>query len=212
MIKINEIYQSIQGESSYTGWPTVFVRTSGCHLRCHYCDSTYAYYDGQKMSAAEVIAAIGKHSAKHVCVTGGEPLLQTDVLPVMKELCDQGYFVSLETSGAVSCAGVDPQVKKIIDIKTPESGAPNTFVNENLSLVTSHDEFKFVICSEKDFLWAKSFVQQQQLAEKCLVYFSPSFKKVSETWLAEQILISKLDIKLQLQIHKYIWPETQRGV
>ncbi|HEX4922680.1 MAG TPA: radical SAM protein [Bdellovibrionales bacterium] len=211
-IKINEIFYSIQGESSYVGWPTVFIRTSGCNLRCTYCDTTYAYYEGGKQTLSEIIAQTKKHPARHVCVTGGEPLAQPAVLELMKRLCDIGYLVSLETSGSYSCEHVDPRVKKIIDVKTPDSGAADTFLAENLNFATSHDEFKFVICSERDFDWAEDFVTRHKMNERFLILYSPSFGKIEEKWLANKILSKSSKARLQLQLHKYIWSPDTRGV
>ncbi len=212
MMKINEIYFSIQGESSLVGWPTVFVRTSGCHLRCSYCDTTHAYYEGVKKTLTEVVEVVEKYPARHVCVTGGEPLLQPQVFELMRQLCDKNYVVSVETSGAVSCREVDPRVKKIIDVKTPDSGAADTFVNENLVVATANDEFKFVICSERDFDWAESFVREHKLSERHTVFYSPSHGKIEASWLAKKILNAHSTARLQLQLHKYIWTEQTRGV
>lgn len=212
MLKINEIFYSIQGESSYAGFPTVFVRTSACHLRCTYCDTTYAYHEGAKSSLEEVLTEIKKYPAKYVCLTGGEPLLQKEVWPLMRELCDLGYKVSLETSGSISCAEVDPRVKKIIDVKTPDSGAADSFYLGNLDFVDAHTEYKFVICSEKDFEWAENFAHTHGLFEKSNVLYSPSFQKIEEKWLAKKILDESSSARLQLQLHKYIWSPHTRGV
>jgi 7-carboxy-7-deazaguanine synthase len=211
MIKINEIFFSIQGESSYTGIPTVFVRTSGCPLRCTYCDTQYAYYDGEKIPIEAIIEKIKSFPTKYVCLTGGEPLSQKGSLDLMKLLCDEGYTLSIETSGAVSCIGVDKRVKKIIDIKTPDSGAADTFIMKNLAHATAHDEFKFVICSEKDFQWAESFVQTH-LSSGQNILFSPSFGIVSELQLAQWILEKGSQARMQMQMHKYIWPPDTKGV
>lgn len=211
-LKINEIFFSIQGESSWVGYPTVFVRTSGCHLRCTYCDTTYAYHQGGLMSVESVIEKIKSYPAKYVCVTGGEPLLQKQVYDLMRTLCDLGYNVSLETSGDKDCAKVDARVKKIIDVKTPDSGEPGAFDTRNLQYADMNAEFKFVICSEKDFEWAEEFVRQNNLFEKTNVLYSPSFKSVGERWLAEKILASRSAARLQLQLHKYIWSPESRGV
>jgi 7-carboxy-7-deazaguanine synthase len=211
MIKINEIFFSIQGESSYTGIPTVFVRTSGCPLRCTYCDTQYAYYDGEKISLEMIIEKIKSYPTKYVCITGGEPLSQNESLQLMAKLCDQGYTVSIETSGAVSCENVDKRVKKIIDIKTPDSGAADTFIMKNLAHATALDEFKFVICSEKDFQWAESFVQTH-LSSGQNILFSPSFGVVSELQLAQWILEKGSQARMQMQMHKYIWPPDTKGV
>lgn len=212
-LKINEIFFSIQGESTWAGTPTVFVRTSGCHLRCHYCDTTYAYEAGAPLSVDEVLTRVTSYSAHHVCVTGGEPLLQPATLPLLQRLCDAGYRVSLETSGDRDCSLVDPRVKKIIDVKTPDSGAPFSFAVENLKFAEDvNTEFKFVICSENDFAWAEKFVRENQLHKKSIVLYSPSFGKVPENWLAKKILSENSPARLQLQLHKYIWSPDTRSV
>lgn len=211
-MKINEIFYSIQGESSYAGFPTVFVRTSACNLRCTYCDTTYAYYDGLKMTEDEVVEKIARHKARYVCVTGGEPLLQPDVIPLMKRLCDLGYNVSLETSGSIDCQAVDPRVKKIIDVKTPDSGAADSFDMANLRFADAHTEFKFVICSEADFSWAENFALVHDLFARSNVLYSPAFEQVEEKWLAKKILSENSSARLQLQLHKYIWSPHTRGV
>ncbi len=212
VLKINEIFFSIQGESSLVGFPTVFVRTSGCHLRCTYCDTTYAYYEGRKMEVAQILDEVKKYDAKYVCVTGGEPLLQPEVLNLMKKLCDLDYTVSLETSGDVTCESVDPRVRKIIDVKTPDSGEFGKFNPQNLRLQDKNAEYKFVICSERDFEWAENFIRDNRLFENFNILYSPSFNQVTPKWIAEKILASKSPARLQLQLHKYIWSEGQRGV
>lgn len=212
MIKINEIFYSIQGESTLVGWPTVFVRTSGCHLRCTYCDTTYAYYEGEKLSHNQILEKVRSYPAKHVCVTGGEPLLQEGSLSLMGQLCDEGYTVSLETSGDLSCESVDPRVRLIIDVKTPDSGEPDRFDEKNLNLENVNIEYKFVICSERDFYWASEFCKKHNLFEQHVVFFSPSFGQVKEDWLAKKILEENSSARLQLQLHKYIWSSTIRGV
>ncbi len=211
MIKINEIFFSIQGESSYVGFPTVFVRTSGCPLRCTYCDTQYAYYEGEKISQDQIIEMIKSFPTKYVCITGGEPLSQIKINDLMTKLCDMDYNVSLETSGAVTCENVDKRVKKIIDVKTPDSGAADTFVMKNLNYSTEKDEFKFVICSEKDFLWAENFVKTH-LSSGQSVLLSPSFGVIEEQQLARWILKSGSQARMQLQMHKYIWPPDTKGV
>lgn len=211
-LKINEIFHSIQGESSLVGHPSTFVRTSGCHLRCTYCDTTYAYHEGSMMSLESILAKVRENGAKHVCVTGGEPLLQKNVYPLMSQLCDEGFIVSLETSGDLDCSKVDPRVLKVIDVKTPDSGAPGKFHLNNLKLAGPKTEFKFVICSEKDFEWAEGFVRENKVFEKSIVLYSPSFNKIDEKWLAKKILSEKSSARLQLQLHKYIWSSHTRGV
>jgi 7-carboxy-7-deazaguanine synthase len=211
-IKINEIFYSIQGESSWVGYPTVFVRTSGCHLRCQYCDTKYAYHDGSFMSQEEILNQVKQNPTRHVCVTGGEPLLQSGVYPLMTALCDLSYAVSLETSGDIDCRNVDSRVKKIIDVKTPDSGEGKRFNTGNLEFMDVNTEFKFVICSEKDFLWAEEFARSHDLFEKTNVFYSPSHSQVEERWLAEKILSQESQARLQLQLHKYIWSPDARGV
>lgn len=212
MLKINEIFYSIQGESTWAGLPTVFIRTSGCHLRCNYCDTTYAYNAGEMLDVASIISVVQKYPTKYVCLTGGEPLLQKDAYPLMRELCNLKYNVSLETSGDISCKEVDSRVKKIIDVKTPDSGEPDKFSRDNLYLSDANSEFKFVICSENDFFWAQNFVNDNGLNEKYTVLFSPSHNKITPRWLAEKILEQKSSARLQLQQHKYIWSHDTRGV
>jgi 7-carboxy-7-deazaguanine synthase len=211
-LKINEIFYSIQGETTYVGHPTVFVRTTACNLRCTYCDTKYSYHDGDVMPMSDILRKIKDFGASYVCVTGGEPLLQKEIHPLMRELCDQGYKVSLETSGSKSCRDVDPRVKIILDVKTPDSGAANSFLEENLAFATPSTEFKFVICSEKDFNWSEDFCRQYDLFKKFTVLYSPSFGQVTELWLAEKILEKKSSARLQLQLHKYIWNPETRGV
>jgi 7-carboxy-7-deazaguanine synthase len=212
MIKINEIFHSIQGETTYVGNPTVFVRTTGCNLRCTYCDTKYSYHEGEFQGLEKILEKIDDFGAPYVCVTGGEPLLQKETLPLMKVLCDKGYKVSLETSGSKSCQGVDARVKIILDVKTPDSGAADSFLMENLECVNELTEFKFVICSERDFDWAEEFCRQHDLFKKFIVLYSPSFGQITERWLAENILQKKSSARLQLQLHKYIWNPDSRGV
>ncbi|MCB0341969.1 MAG: radical SAM protein [Pseudobdellovibrionaceae bacterium] len=212
MIKINEIFHSIQGESSLTGWPTVFIRTSGCHLRCTYCDTTYAYHDGTKMALEEILTIVDQYKCGHICVTGGEPLLQKESFEMLSALCDRYPHVSLETSGDIDCRSVDPRVHKVVDIKTPDSGEPDAFKLKNLELDNVNTEFKFVICSENDFIWAEDFVRQYDLTSKFNIFYSPSHEKIDAKWLAERILSQKSNVRLQLQLHKYIWSPDKRGV
>lgn len=194
------------------GYPTVFIRTTGCHLRCTYCDTQYAYHEGHFKSLEQILQEVETYPARHICVTGGEPLLQREVLPLMEQLCNRGYTVSLETSGGKSIHGVDPRVHLILDVKTPDSGAANSFDFENLSQVTAKTEFKFVICSEEDFTWSEEFCRQHELFGKFAVLYSPSFNRIEPRWLAEKILQEKSPARLQLQLHKYIWSPETRGV
>lgn len=212
MIKINEIFYSIQGESSYVGIPTVFVRTTGCNLRCTYCDTKYSYYEGSNWSVEDILLTIKKYPTKYICITGGEPLLQGSIHSLMKTLCDLGYIVSLETSGSKSCELVDPRVKTILDIKTPESGAKDSFKYENLKFIPPQTELKFVLCSEEDFKWAEDFCLNHSLFEKYTVFYSPSHGQLDPRWVAEKIILEKSKARLQIQLHKYIWSPEKRGV
>lgn len=212
MIKINEIFFSVQGESTAVGLPTVFVRTTGCNLRCTYCDTKYSYYEGTDWTIESVIEKIKSFPSKYVCLTGGEPLLQHEIYSLMSQLCDLDYTVSLETSGSKSCERVDPRVKIILDVKTPDSGAPDTFFFKNLTYCPGHTEFKFVICSEADFDWSERFAKENSLFGTFQVLYSPSHGVVDPMWLAEKMLANGSRARLQLQIHKYIWSPEKRGV
>lgn len=212
MLKINEIFYSIQGETTYVGNPTVFVRTTACNLRCTYCDTKYSYYEGEQKNLDDILAEIYSHKAQYTCITGGEPLLQKEVHTLMKSLCDNGQHVSLETSGSKTIKDVDSRVKIILDVKTPDSGAADSFLMENLDYASASTEFKFVICSERDFEWSEEFCRQYELFKKFVVLYSPSYGQVSERWLAEKILLKNSSARLQLQLHKYIWSPETRGV
>lgn len=209
---INETFFSIQGESTWAGLKTFFIRLTGCHLRCTYCDTKYSYFEGKRRSLHSLETELSQYPAETVCITGGEPLLQKNVHPLMRRLVQGGYPVSLETSGDLSVRDVAPEVKCVIDIKTPDSGEGGRFHADNLHDIRPGTEFKFVICSEKDFRWASDFVEQHRLHESAPVLFSPSFDQVSPRALAEWILQSSLPIRLQLQLHKYIWSPSQRGI
>jgi 7-carboxy-7-deazaguanine synthase len=211
-LQINEIFFSIQGESSLAGWPTVFVRTMGCNIRCKYCDTKYSYYEGTRLSAADILRRIEFHKVKHVCITGGEPMAQPKVVPFMKLLCEQGYEVSLETNGYFDTSSVDARVIKVIDVKTPDSGEVESFNIKNLEALLPHDQIKFVVCSDKDYEWSRDFMIQNKLSEKCTVFMSPSFEEMPVKKLAEKILADSLPARLQLQLHKYIWSPQLRGV
>lgn len=211
-LKINEVFYSIQGESSLAGWPTVFVRTSGCNIRCNYCDTKYSYYEGTKTTLADLLAQVKSYGARHVCVTGGEPMAQPNVIPFMKLLCDQDYVVSLETNGYFDTANVDPRVIKVIDVKTPGSDEGDSFNLENLKRLMPQDQVKFVICNEQDYEWSRDFIKKHAVAAKCSVFFSPAFESMPSKLLAEKILQDALPVRLQLQLHKYIWNAQLRGV
>jgi 7-carboxy-7-deazaguanine synthase len=210
-LRVNEIFFSLQGESTRVGIPTVFVRLTGCPLRCGYCDTAYAFHEGKTHTIDDVLAEVATHPTRTVCVTGGEPLAQKNCLVLLARLCDAGYSVSLETSGAINIAEVDARVSRIVDIKTPGSGEVAKNRWENLPHVTAHDEIKFVITSEIDFTWASELVRSKKLVEICTVLFSPSFGEVAPAQLAEWILRDGLTVRMQLQLHKILWGE-KRGV
>ena len=210
-VRINEIFFSLQGESSRVGVPTVFVRLTGCPLRCGYCDTAYAFHDGKSRDIDEVIAEVARHPTNTVCVTGGEPLAQKNCLTLLEKLCDLGYSVSLETSGAIDIAAVDRRVSRIVDIKTPGSGEVEKNCWENLPLLNQRDEIKFVITSEDDYRWAAALLTNEKLTALAPVLFSPSFNDVSNAQLAEWILRDGLNVRMQIQLHKIIWGE-KRGV
>jgi 7-carboxy-7-deazaguanine synthase len=204
-LRINEIFLSLQGEADAVGYPTVFVRLTGCPLRCAYCDTEYAFHAGDWMSLELILERVASYGAAHVCVTGGEPLAQPDCLPLLARLCDAGYRVSLETSGALDIAGVDPRVARVVDVKTPGSGESARNRIENFAQLSVRDQLKFVICSRADYDWSKEFLRTQDLLGRCQVLFSPSFGELSPTHLADWILADRLSVRFQLQLHKILW-------
>ena len=204
-LRISEIFFSLQGETSRIGLPTAFIRLTGCPLRCTYCDTTYAFTDGQNMSVAEILRQVAEHMLHYVTVTGGEPLAQKSCLPLLRALCDAGYEVSLETSGALDIGEVDARVMRVVDIKTPASGEAEKNRWENLLLLTRHDEIKFVLCDESDYQWAKQILQQHRLADKCAVLFSPVHGMLDAAKLAEWVLRDRLPVRMLLQLHKLLW-------
>ncbi len=205
MLKITEIFFSLQGETRTTGLPTVFIRLTGCPLRCQYCDTAYAFSGGSNYSVDEIIQNIEKYSTKYVTVTGGEPLAQKECLILLTALCDRGYLVSLETSGALDVSEVDSRVVKIIDIKTPGSleSSKNNF--ENIQHIKPHDQLKFVICDQHDYDWSKKIIAQFELDKKCEILFSPSYQQLNYGTLADWILRDQLPVRFQVQLHKVIW-------
>jgi len=206
-LKIFEIFYSLQGESSRVGLPTIFIRLSGCPMRCHYCDTAYAFQGGVMMDIDDIMETIKKYNTRYVTVTGGEPLAQKEVLSLLKVLADQNYDVSLETGGGISIKEVDPRIKIILDIKTPESGEEKKNHWENLNLIHVKDEIKFVLCSREDYDWAKKILDQYKLTEKCHVLFSPVYQKLNTTDLGNWILQDQLPVRLQIQLHKLLWGE-----
>ncbi len=207
MLRINEIFYSLQGETSRAGLPTVFVRLTGCPLRCGYCDTAYAFSEGVAMEIPAILEQVATYGPRYVTVTGGEPLAQKECLALLSALCDAGYSVSLETSGALDISKVDPRVSRIVDIKTPGSGEVEKNRWANLALLTSHDELKFVICDAEDYEWACQQVQEHRLSAKCPVLFSPVAGSLDPAQLADWILRDRLDVRFQIQLHKLLWRE-----
>jgi 7-carboxy-7-deazaguanine synthase len=204
-LRITEIFHSLQGESRPTGLPTVFVRLTGCPLRCGYCDTAYAFHGGEWRSFGSILDEVAQYEAAYVCVTGGEPLAQPNCLPLLRQLCDAGYEVSLETSGALEIAAVDPRVTVVLDIKTPGSGEVTRNLAANLPLLKALDQVKFVICNREDYEWAKELCAREALVERCAVLFSPALGELEPRELAEWILADRLRVRFQVQLHKYLW-------
>jgi 7-carboxy-7-deazaguanine synthase len=204
-LRINEIFHSLQGEADSVGYRTVFVRLTGCPLRCRYCDTAYAFYEGESRDIDAILESVAGFDAPHVCVTGGEPLAQPGCLTLLTRLCEAGYRVSLETSGALSIAGVDSRVSRVVDVKTPGSGESARNLEENFALLTPRDQIKFVICSREDYDWSKAYLREHGLDQRCQVLFSPSYTQVSATALADWILADRLPVRFQLQLHKVLW-------
>ena len=208
-LKITEIFHSLQGESSTVGLPTVFVRLTGCPLRCHYCDTEYAFYGGERNTLTQILDEVAVFATPRVCVTGGEPLAQKSCLELLTVLCDRGYAVSLETAGALSVADVDPRVVKVMDLKTPASGEAHRNLYDNLSLLQTTDQIKFVICDRQDYEWARLKLDELSLPERVgEILFSPSHGSLQAKELAEWILEDRLPVRFQLQLHKLLWNDT----
>lgn len=208
-LRVTEIFHSIQGESSRVGLPTVFVRLTGCPLRCVWCDTEYAFSGGDSLSVADILQRVAGFDCATVCVTGGEPLAQKNCLPLLVALCDAGHSVSLETSGALDIGGIDPRVARIVDLKAPGSGEQTKNRWENIGLLTPHDELKFVLASREDYDWAVSACRQRRLFEPCPVLFSPVQGQLDPAQLAQWILDDRLPLRFQLQLHKLLWNNAQ---
>jgi 7-carboxy-7-deazaguanine synthase len=207
-VKLTEIFLSIQGEADSVGWPTVFVRLTGCPLRCQYCDTQYAFYGGEWFAIDDVLAQVKSYGVPHVCVTGGEPLAQKGCIELLRRLCDAGHRVSLETSGAIDIDRVDARVVRVVDVKTPGSAESGRNRLDNLDLLRPDEQIKFVICDRADFEWARDLVRERRLNDRCTVLFSPSYGQVEARDLAQWIIDERLPVRLQVQLHKYLWGDT----
>ncbi len=207
-LRVTEIFYSLQGESRTVGLPTVFVRLTGCPLRCVYCDTNYAFTGGRKMSIAEILDDVGSYRPRYVTVTGGEPLVQRGCLCLLDALIEKGYEVSLETSGALDVSEVNPSVVKVLDLKTPSSGEASKNLYRNLDFLDRKDQLKFVIMNEQDYEWAKAIMEEYRLSDRCEVLFSPAMGAQNPTELAEKILRDRLQVRFQIQLHKILWGDT----
>lgn len=212
ILKVNEIFFSIQGESSLMGRPCIFVRLAFCNLRCSWCDSTYTFHEGADMTVDDILDEVAGYPCKLVEITGGEPLLQEAVHPLMTRLCDEGYEVLLETSGSLDISRVDPRVRRIVDVKCPGSGMADRNRWRDLELLTRRDEVKFVVADRADYDWARDIIRRYRLVDTCTVLISPVFGELANVQLAEWILADGLEVRYQLQLHKYIWDPATRGV
>ena len=204
-LRLTEIFRSLQGEADSAGFPTVFVRLTGCPLRCRYCDTAYAFQGGAWATQEEVLRKVLDYDTRHVCVTGGEPLAQKGCLALLRSLCDAGLRVSLETSGAMSLAGVDPRVVLVVDVKTPGSGEESRNRYDELGRLRPTDQVKFVICSREDYEWSRAKLEELGLAARCTVLFSPSHEQLPPGQLADWLLEDHLPVRFQIQLHKYLW-------
>lgn len=207
-LRITEVFHSLQGESTTLGIPTVFIRLTGCPLRCHYCDTAYAFSGGELMDISELVAKTKSFQCSYVCVTGGEPLAQPGCFPLLKALCDEGFHVSLETSGARDIAEVDPRVMIVMDLKTPGSGECEKNMLSNVAHLKERDQIKFVLCNRDDYEWARVMMEEHQLVQRAQVLFSPSWEELNPTELANWIVQDNLKVRFQVQLHKILWNDT----
>lgn len=213
MLKVNEIYYSVQGESTYAGLPCVFIRLTFCNLRCTYCDTEYAFYDGKDISITQIVEEVKKYNCKLVEITGGEPLVQMDeCLGLMKQLCDDGFEVLIETGGSLPIKDIDERVKVIMDLKCPSSGMEKKNLYENINYLKHEDELKFVIGNREDYDWTVAVIKKYNLENKCKILFSVVFGKLEPVQLVNWILENKLNVRFQLQMHKIIWHPERKGV
>lgn len=208
-LRLTEIFYSLQGETRTVGLPTVFVRLTGCPLRCQYCDTSYAFQGGNWHEIEDILNQVQSYNAKYVTVTGGEPLAQKACISLLTRLCDAGYEVSLETSGALSVAEVDPRVIKVLDIKTPGSQEVAKNYWQNVDFLSAHDQIKFVICDRADYEWSKEVIRHYELSNKCQILFSPSHEQLKPGDLADWVLQDRLQVRLQVQLHKYLWGDVR---
>ena len=204
-VRVTEIFHSLQGEADAVGWPTVFVRLTGCPLRCGYCDTAYAFHGGRAMEQVDILDEFASYSTRHVCVTGGEPLAQATCIPLLTALADAGHAVSIETSGALDLAPVDPRVAIVMDVKTPGSGEHARNRGENLALLKPTDQIKYVLTSREDYDWALAHLREHDLAARCQILFSPAFGEITPQDLAAWILADRAPVRFQLQLHKVLW-------
>jgi 7-carboxy-7-deazaguanine synthase len=208
-LRITEVFYSLQGESNTVGLPTVFIRLTGCPLRCSYCDTAYAFSGGEKQTLSSIVEQVDQFKAKYITVTGGEPLAQPACHDLMVLLLDKGYVVSLETSGAIDVASVDPRAVKVMDLKTPSSLEMDKNIYQNIEYLSAQDQVKFVIANDKDYEWSKSIMRQYNLENRCEILFSPVMGEMKPTILAESIIKDNLPVRFQIQLHKYLWDDAQ---